>query len=61
VPEELKLSTFQHGIGAEFALDSPVGPVILAVGRGFRFVRDLPRNPAEWGPVLFYFQVGYQL
>jgi len=61
VPEEIKFSTFRHGLGAELALDSPVGPVVLAVGKSFAFVRDLPENPLQVGPFLFYFLVGYQL
>jgi NTE family protein len=61
VPEEIKFSTFRHGVGAEIALDSPVGPIVLAVGKSFSFVRDLPRNPLQTGPFLFYFLVGYQL
>lgn len=61
VPEEIKFAAFRHGIGAELALDSPVGPVILAVGRSFTFVRDLPQNPLQSGPYIFYFLVGYQI
>jgi NTE family protein len=61
VPEEIKFSTFRHGLGAELALESPVGPIILAVGKSFSFVRDLPQNPLQVGPFLFYFLVGYQL
>ncbi len=60
VPEEIKFSTFRHGMGAELALDSPVGPVILAVGKSFAFVRDLPQNPLQSGPFLLSFLVGYQ-
>lgn len=61
VPEEIKFSTFRHGVGAELALESPVGPIILAVGKSFAFVRDLPQNPLQVGPFVFYFVVGYQL
>jgi NTE family protein len=61
VPEEIKFSTFRHGLGAELALDSPVGPIVLAVGKSFAFVRDLPQNPFQVGPFVFYFVVGYQM
>lgn len=59
-PEELKFSSLRHGIGAELALDTPVGPALFGVGRSFLFVRDLPDNPLHWGSFLFYFHVGYQ-
>jgi len=60
VPEEIKLGTFRHGVGAEVAIDTPVGPAIFGVGKGFQFVRDLPQNPVQQGPFLLYFLIGYQ-
>ena len=60
-PEDFKLSTFKHGLGAEIAFDTPVGPAIFTVGKSFFFVRDLPENPIQQGPLLLYFMLGYPL
>jgi NTE family protein len=60
VPEDIKLNTFRHGIGAELAFDSPVGPAMLGAGQSFYFGRDLPDNPLQLGPLLLYFMIGYQ-
>ncbi len=61
VPEEIKFATLRHGVGAELALDTPVGQAAFGVGKSFFFGRELPNNPAQWGPFLFYFVIGYQL
>ncbi|MFN0156879.1 MAG: patatin-like phospholipase family protein [Bacteroidota bacterium] len=61
VPEEIKFNQFRHGLGLELALDTPVGPALFGVGKGFQFVRDLPDNPIQQGPFLLYFHIGYQL
>jgi NTE family protein len=61
VPEELKLKTFLHAVGAELALDTPIGPAIFGAGKAFYFARNLPENPIQQGPLLLYFVVGYQL
>ncbi|HUI63494.1 MAG TPA: patatin-like phospholipase family protein [Bacteroidota bacterium] len=60
VPEEIKLSTFRHGLGMELALDTPVGQAALGVGKSFFFNGDLPNRPIQWGPVLWYFTIGYE-
>ena len=61
VPEEIKFSTLRHGIGVELALATPVGPAMFGVGKSFYFGKDLPQNPLQEGPFLFYFSIGYQL
>jgi len=60
VPEEIKFSTLRHGLGVELALDTPVGQASFGVGKSFYFIRDLPLNPVQEGPFLFYFTIGYQ-
>ena len=59
--EEIKFASLRYGIGTELALDTPIGPATLAVGKSFYFSRNLPDNPIQQGPFLFYFMVGYQL
>ena len=58
VPEEIKFSLLRHGIGIGFAIDTPIGPAALAVGKSFYLSRDLPHNPIQEGPFLFYFSIG---
>jgi len=61
IPEELKFATLRYGFGGELALDTPVGPATFGIGKGFYFGKDLPENPIQQGPFLFYFMAGYQL
>ena len=61
IPEQIKLSAFRHGIGAEIALDTPVGPGIVGLGKSFFFLNASNDHPIQQGPVLFYFMIGYQL
>jgi outer membrane protein assembly factor BamA len=61
IPEQIKLSAFRHGIGAELALDTPVGPGSIGVGKSFYFLKVPPTHPIQEGPFLFYFMIGYQL
>lgn len=61
VPEEIKFSSLLHGVGLELALATPVGPAVLGAGKAFYFSPDLPNQPVQQGPFLFYFMIGYQL
>jgi outer membrane translocation and assembly module TamA len=61
VPEELKFKNFIHGIGGEVGFDTPIGPAMFGAGKSFFLSRNLPDNPLQEGPLLFYFRIGYQL
>ncbi len=61
IPEEIKFATLRYGIGTELALDTPIGPATIGVGKSFYFGRNLPDNPIQQGPFLFYFMLGYEL
>jgi outer membrane protein assembly factor BamA len=61
MPEQLKLATVRYGLGTELALDTPIGPAAIGIGKSFYFGRDLPANPFLQGPFLLYFAMGYQL
>jgi NTE family protein len=61
VPEEIKFNTLRYGAGVELALETPIGPAVFGIGKGFYFSKDLPENPIQEGPTLFYFTIGYQL
>jgi NTE family protein len=58
VPEEIKFSTLHHGIGVEFALDTPVGEAALGVGKSFYSGSDLSQK-LQQGPFLVYAVIGY--
>jgi NTE family protein len=60
-PEDVKFNTLRYGVGAELALDTPIGPAVFSLGNSFFFSKNLPENPVQWGPLLFYFMIGYQL
>jgi NTE family protein len=60
VPEEIKFSTLRHALGAELAFDTPIGQAAFGAGKSFFFNRDLPNNPVQQGPYLWYFVIGYQ-
>jgi NTE family protein len=61
IPEQIKFSSFRHGIGAEVAFDTPLGQAAFGAGKSFFFNRILPENPIQQGPLLFYFVLGYEL
>jgi NTE family protein len=60
-PEEIKFSGLRHGLGLELAFSTPVGQAAFGAGESFFFSRDLPNNPIQLGPLLWYFAIGYQL
>ena len=59
--EDIKFAALRYGLGTELALDTPVGAATLGVGKGFYFGQNLPANPIQQGPFLFYFMIGYQI
>jgi NTE family protein len=61
VPEEIKFSTLRHGLGAELALDTPLGQAAIGVGKSFYFSSTLPDGRIQYGPFVFTFMIGYQL
>ena len=60
IPEDIKFSTLRHGLGLELAFDTPIGQAAVGAGKSFFFNRDLPNNPVQQGPLLWYFVIGYQ-
>jgi len=61
IPEEIKFSTFRHGIGTELRIDTPIGLAAFGVGKSFYFSETRPRNPVQQGPFGLYFMIGYEL
>lgn len=58
-PENIRIADMQHGLGATVAVDTPVGPVAISVGRRFVFLDNPPR--VALGPFLAYFGIGLRL
>jgi outer membrane protein assembly factor BamA len=60
-PQNIRIVDMQHGVGGSIAIDSPIGPVSLSVGRSFYIRQDIPKTPVAWGPMVTYFSIGYPL
>jgi NTE family protein len=59
--ESIRFKDLRYGVGSTIALDTPIGPAQFSVGDSFLFIRNLPSNPISFGPVFFYFTIGYDL
>lgn len=59
LPEQIRFKDLRHGIGASLSFDTPIGPADFSIGRSFLFLKNLPGNPLSFGPVSFYFSIGY--
>lgn len=59
--EDIRLRDFHHGIGAILSIDTPAGPINVAVGRSFYIRRDLLEQPLTLGPVIGYLSLGYPI
>ncbi len=57
--EQIRLKDLQHGMGATFSLDTPIGPVNFSVGRAFAVKKVKSTSTISWGPVQFYFRIGF--
>ncbi len=57
--EQIRFKDLKHGIGASISFNTPIGPADFSVGRSFVFRRTLPEKTISWGPVFFYFTIGY--
>ncbi len=56
---DISVRDFHHGIGVGFALDTPIGPASISVGRSFYIRRDLLNEPLSLGSIVGYFSIGY--
>lgn len=57
--ETIKFKELRHGLGGTLSFNTPIGPAEFSVGRSFNLIQNLPGNPLCWGPVYFYFSVGF--
>lgn len=59
IPDDIKFSTFKHGIGSTVALDSPLGPLKFSIGNSFYFRKSPDR--VIWGETHVYFSLGMRV
>lgn len=59
--EKIKIKGLQHGIAVGLSFNTPIGPADFAIGRSFKLVNSIADggNIANWGPVQFYFSIGF--
>lgn len=59
--EKIKIKDLRHSIGIGISFDTPIGPADFALGRSFLLEKDIliGGGPVTWGPVIFYFSIGY--
>lgn len=59
MPDVIKLSSLKHGLGLSLALDTPIGPSKVSIGRSFFFLEN--PNGIAWGDLLLYFSIGLKM
>ncbi|MBP6671793.1 MAG: patatin-like phospholipase family protein [Bacteroidetes bacterium] len=59
--EDIRLRDFHHGLGAILSIDTPAGPINVAVGRSFYIRQDLLEQPLTLGPLIAYLSLGYPI
>lgn len=57
--EQIKFKDLKHGVGATLSFNTPIGPADFSLGRSFYFSNVLSKNVINWGPLYFYFTIGY--
>ncbi|MCX6157962.1 MAG: patatin-like phospholipase family protein [Ignavibacteriota bacterium] len=59
--EDIRFKDLKHGIGAAILFDTPIGKTSLSLGKMFIINKGLTSESLYWGPMTFYFSVGYNL
>ncbi len=58
-PESIRFNDLRHGVGGSIAFNTPLGPAEFAAGRTFYFLKNIPNTSVRYGPIFFYFSIGY--
>lgn len=61
VQEQIRFQDFRHGVGTTLSISTPIGPADFSFGRSFLFLKDPKDNILSYGPIYFYFSIGYNL
>ena len=59
VQEAIRFKDLKHGVGATLSFDTPIGPADFSVGRSFLLLRNPNETIINYGPINFYFSIGY--
>lgn len=57
--EDIKFKDLRHGIGLAIMFDTPIGKASFSGGRSFIIKHGIKRDSFYWGPLSFYFSIGY--
>ncbi len=57
--DAIRFKDLKHGIGTTISINSPIGPADFSVGRSFTINRGSTKNPIIYGPIYFYFSIGF--
>jgi len=57
--EDIKFKDLRHGIGLAIMFDTPIGKASFSGGRSFIIKHGLKKDSFYWGPLSFYFSIGY--
>lgn len=59
--EDIRFKDLKHGLGFAVLFDTPIGKTSLSAGRMFIVNKGFTSESLYWGPVTFYFSMGYNL
>jgi len=57
VQDQIRFKDLKHGLGGTVSFNTPIGPADFSVGRSFEFTKS--DNTIVYGPVQFYFSIGF--
>lgn len=58
VQDQIRFKDLKHGLGGTVSFNTPIGPADFSIGRSFEFTKSTD-NTIIYGPVYFYFSVGF--
>lgn len=59
--EDIKFKDLRHGIGLSAGFNTPIGKASFSSGKSFIINRGISDNTFVFGPLTFYFSIGYDL
>jgi len=59
--EDIRFKDLKHGLGFAVLFDTPIGKTSLSAGRMFIINQGFTSESLYWGPMTFYFSMGYNL
>lgn len=59
--EDIRFKDLKHGLGFAVLIDTPIGKTSLSAGKMFIINKGFTSESLYWGPMTFYFSMGYNL